>query len=188
MSRPLTITFLALPPPHCSYFPFYAGCFDYGNAEVNNTDDGAGTMECVYFGSWDAARSGWCGGVGTTGPWVMADLEDGLWACAEAGVVNANATAQTSDFVIGMVKGGSSSWAIKAGDAARGPLVTTFSGPRPSGYQPMRKEGALLLGVGGDNSNSAVGTFYEGVVTSGVSSDAVDEAVMANILAAGYGS
>ena len=26
-------------------------CFDYGNAEVNNHDDGAGTMEAVYFGS-----------------------------------------------------------------------------------------------------------------------------------------
>ena len=26
-------------------------CFDYGNAETNNLDDGAGTMEAVYFGS-----------------------------------------------------------------------------------------------------------------------------------------
>ena len=54
-------------------------CFDYGNAETNNNDDGAGTMECVYFGTWNATRSGWCGGAGT-GPWVMADLENGLWA------------------------------------------------------------------------------------------------------------
>jgi hypothetical protein len=57
-------------------------CFDYGNAEINNRDDGAGTMECVYFGSWNAKRNGgWCGGDGdgtpNAGPWVMADLENG---------------------------------------------------------------------------------------------------------------
>jgi len=48
-------------------------CMDYGNAEKNDHDDGAGTMECVYFGTWDAAGSGWCGGEGK-GPWIMADL------------------------------------------------------------------------------------------------------------------
>lgn len=42
-----------------------------GNAEADNNDDGAGTMECVYFGTWNATRSGWCGGSGL-GPWVMA--------------------------------------------------------------------------------------------------------------------
>ena len=26
-------------------------CFDYGNAETNDRDDGAGTMEAIYFGS-----------------------------------------------------------------------------------------------------------------------------------------
>ena len=26
-------------------------CFDYGNAETNNLDDGAGTMEAIYFGN-----------------------------------------------------------------------------------------------------------------------------------------
>ena len=26
-------------------------CFDYGNAETNNTDDGKATMEAVYFGN-----------------------------------------------------------------------------------------------------------------------------------------
>merc|ERR1712232_925864 len=31
-------------------------CFDYGNAEVDNNDDGAGTMEAVYFGTWNASQ------------------------------------------------------------------------------------------------------------------------------------
>ena len=26
-------------------------CFDYGNAETNNDDTGAGSMEAIYFGA-----------------------------------------------------------------------------------------------------------------------------------------
>ena len=50
----------------------------------------------------------------------------------------------------------------------------------------MKKEGAIILGIGGDNSNGAAGTFYEGVMTSGYPSDATENAVQANIVAAGY--
>ena len=52
----------------------------------------------------------------------------------------------------------------------------------------MKKQGAIILGIGGDNSNGADGTFYEGVMTSGYPSDATENAVQANIVAAGYGS
>ena len=31
----------------------------------------------------------------------------------------------------------------------------------------MHKEGAIILGIGGDNSKGSAGTFYEGVMTSG---------------------
>ncbi len=41
--------------------------------------------------------------------------------------------------------------------------------------------------LGGDNSDGAVGTFYEGVITSGYTSDETDDKVQANIVAAGYG-
>jgi hypothetical protein len=51
----------------------------------------------------------------------------------------------------------------------------------------MRKQGAIILGIGGDNSNGASGTFFEGAMTSGFPSDATDDAVQANIVAAGYG-
>jgi hypothetical protein len=50
----------------------------------------------------------------------------------------------------------------------------------------MSKEGAIILGIGGDNSHSAQGTFYEGVMTSGYPSDATENAVQANIVAAKY--
>ena len=45
-------------------------CFDYGNAETNNDDDGRGTMEAVSIGTHNDRQSG----VGE-GPWILADLE-----------------------------------------------------------------------------------------------------------------
>ena len=45
----------------------------------------------------------------------------------------------------------------------------------------------IVLGIGGDNSDASVGTFYEGVMTAGYSTDATDDMIQANIVAAGYG-
>ena len=49
-------------------------CFDYGNAEINDKDTGAGSMEAVYWGNHSRHP-----GAGN-GPWVMVDLENGVWA------------------------------------------------------------------------------------------------------------
>jgi hypothetical protein len=57
---------------------------------------------------------------------------------------------------------------------------------RPSGYNPMKKQGAIILGIGGDNSKGSAGTFYEGVMTTGYASASTEAAVQANIVAAGY--
>jgi len=86
-----------------------------------------------------------------------------------------------------MLKGGNNGFALKGNDATSGTLQVMYNGPRPNGYQPMKKQGAIVLAIGGDNSNLAVGTFYEGVITSGYSTDAADNEVQANIVAAGYG-
>jgi len=51
----------------------------------------------------------------------------------------------------------------------------------------MKKQGAIILGIGGDNSNGSTGSFYEGVMTQGFATKATDDAVQANIVAAGYG-
>ena len=51
----------------------------------------------------------------------------------------------------------------------------------------MKKQGSIILGIGGDNSDSAIGTFYEGVMTSGYADSYTDDLVQANIVAAGYG-
>lgn len=158
-------------------------CFDYGNAERTSSNDGEGTMEAVYFGSCSV----WGRGAGQ-GPWVMGDLENGLWP--------GNATANPSNpsltyrYVTAMVKGGpaqANRWMIRVGDAQAGGLATVFDGARPSvRYSPMQKEGGIVLGTAGDNSNNGQGNFFEGVMTAHFSSDAADQAVQASIVSA-YG-
>ena len=144
-------------------------CFDYGNAETNNDDDGAGTMEAVYFGNIKV----WGYGTGN-GPWIMGDLENGLYSGSNAGY-NANDPTTSYRFTTAMVEGGSANqWAILGGNAQSGGLATDFSGTRPSGYYPMKKQGAIILGTGGDNSDGADGTWYEGVMTSGEPSAATE--------------
>jgi len=156
-----------------------ACCFDYGNMETTSRDDGEGTMEAVYFGNCVIWGKG-----ADNGPWVMGDLENGLWA----GNVSPydNNMPLTYPYVTGMVKGdaaGKNHWTIKSGNAQSGSLTTPFDGQRPSTrYIPMRKEGAIGLGTGGDNSNGATGNWFEGVMTTAYSSDSADDAVQANIV------
>merc|ERR1712039_1107783 len=88
--------------------------------------------------------------------------------------------------VTAMVKGRAGGFALKGADAQSGNLKTLYDGQRPLGYNPMKKQGSIILGIGGDNSDGAIGTFFEGVMTQGYSSDATDNAVQANIVSAGY--
>jgi hypothetical protein len=157
-------------------------CFDYGNAETNNNDDGAGTMEAIYFGNIKV----WGFGSGN-GPWIMADMENGLFSGTN---VHLNSGDPTTSFryTTAMIEGGQNQWAILGGNAQSGGLATDFSGVRPAGYNPMKKQGAIILGIGGDNSKGAAGTFYEGVMTTGYPSASTEAAVQANIVAAGYGT
>jgi hypothetical protein len=157
-----------------------ACCFDYGNMERNSHDNGDGTMEAVYFGTCTI----WNKGDGN-GPWVMGDLENGLWA-GDSSPYAANPTLTGWNFVTGMVKGdvaGANHWVIKEGNAQSGALMVPFDGQRPSSrWNPMKKEGAIGLGTGGDNSNGATGNWFEGVMTAAFASDQADHDVQANIV------
>src|SRR4051794_11658459 len=157
-------------------------CFDYGNAETSGSDTGDGHMEAIYFGT----STGWGQGAGT-GPWIMADLENGLFSGVNRGL-NANDPTISNRFTTAIVKGQPNHWAIRGGNAQSGTVSTLYDGIRPTdgSYNPMSKEGAIILGVGGDNSNGSAGTFYEGVMTSGYPSDATENSVQANIVAAAY--
>ncbi|RMZ72343.1 fungal alpha-L-arabinofuranosidase [Pyrenophora seminiperda CCB06] len=139
-------------------------------------------MEAIYFGD----NTVWGSGAGS-GPWVMADLENGLFSGSNA-KNNAGDPTVTSRFLTAAVKGGANKWAIRGGNAASGSLSTYYNGARPSanGYNPMSKEGAIILGIGGDNSIGAQGTFYEGVMTSGYPTDATENAVQQNVVEAKY--
>lgn len=137
-------------------------------------------MEALYFGN----SSGWGRGDGH-GPWVMADLENGLWAGDQK--VNPDNKPIDFDYTTAMLKGKAGGFTLKGGNAQSGNLAVLYDGERPPGYNPMKKQGSIILGIGGDNSDWAIGTFYEGVMTAGYSTDATDDAVQANIVAAGYG-
>jgi hypothetical protein len=118
----------------------------------------------------------------------MADLEDGVYAGGSTAAAPTN-TSIIADYVTAMLKGPSGDrFVLKGGDAQSGALATKYDGARPAGgYTPQKKEGAIILGTGGDNSHTGEGTFFEGCMTSGNPSEASDDAVQANIVAAGYG-
>jgi hypothetical protein len=162
-------------------------CFDYGNASTNGRAVGTGTMETTYFGTSTA----WGRGSGP-GPWIMADMEAGLFSGFDAKQNAATPTIDTWRFVTAVVDGGGGNrWDLRGGNAQQGGLTTFYSGVRPGtpasdAYYPMHKQGAILLGIGGDNGNGSSGTFYEGVMTTGYPSTATTDAVQANIVAARY--
>jgi hypothetical protein len=168
-------------------------CFDYGNAQTSANNDGNGTVEAVYLGLGVI----WGNGVGE-GPWVMADLENGLYPGWENGQdrnISTNTTV-AHDFVTAVLVGdtaeknnGKGRFALYGGDATAGKLKTMYDGIRPErpGYVPMQKQGSVILGVAGDNSNGAGGRFYEGAIAIGADMGETVAALQAALVAAGYG-
>jgi hypothetical protein len=157
-------------------------CFDYGNAETNNDDNGSGHMSAINFGT-----ECWFGSCSGSGPWVQADLENGLYNGANG--KNLGNLGNSSAFVTALVKtNGTSTYEIRGGNSQSGSLSTWWNGSLPTsgGYIPMHQEGAIVLGTGGDNSNSSAGDFFEGVMTASAPADSTDDSVQANIVAAGY--
>jgi hypothetical protein len=177
-------------------------CFDYGNAELSGIDEGNATMEAISWGAdTQFGQSG-----GGNGPWVSADLENGMFEGYENGStkVASNTSVTGFAYVTAMLKGlaakdcpsgltSSGCFALKAGNSQTGKLAYKFSattnnyGARPPGYSPQKKQGAIILATGGDGSNTGTGIWFEGAMTMGAPSDTVDDAVQANIVAAGYG-
>jgi hypothetical protein len=163
-------------------------CFDYGNSETTRSADAAGAMDAINF-----STQCWFGGCSGTGPWVQADLEWGLYPGGSQSW-NPNQRAFPNRFVTATLKNnGTTRFAIKGSNAQSGTLFTLWDGALPPGYSPMKKQGAIILGSGGDcckpggGANLSAGTFYEGAMVAGYPSDATENAVQANIIAAGYG-
>jgi hypothetical protein len=154
-----------------------ACCFDFGQANPDNCN--GGVMNTLFFGT------GYWGKGAGNGPWYEGDFEGGVWACG-SGASNASCSgtpSMTMDFPFGILKTSSGKYAIKNANAQSGSLTTNYDGASPKTWA---NAGAIVLGIGGDNSNHSYGTFFEGAITAGRPSDATDAAVLANVQAAAY--
>ena len=131
-----------------------------------------------------------------TGSCPQADIENGMYAGDDYIDPNTLPTWRLP-YVSAFLKGRYCEFSMKganAGSAAaaggrNNSLVTTYDGVRPqhNNYSPMKLQGSIILGTGGDNSAGARGTFFEGAMTAGFASAAAEEAIQASIIAAGYG-
>jgi hypothetical protein len=144
-------------------------CFDFGNAETNNHDNGAGHMDAINL-RCDAQGNLYTG----------LDMENGTYPPF--------AVANGIPFVTAMgINDGQHNYAVYWGNAQAECLTTSGLLNLPTaGYSPMHQEGAIILGIGGDNSNWAVGSFFEGAMTAGVPSNASMVAVQANVVSVDY--
>jgi non-reducing end alpha-L-arabinofuranosidase len=165
-------------------------CYDYGNAETDSRDDGDGTMETTYYGN----ANYWYHGK-DAGPWIMTDQENNLVGCVNESPDDkycADLESVTWRFITATADGEPHHWRAMGGNAQQGELQVMFDGSRiknnRNSYDPMRKQGAILLGNGGDNSNGSQGTFYEGAMTAPGTfpTKETNQKIQANIVAAGY--
>jgi hypothetical protein len=172
-----------------------ACCWDFGNVTTNPKS--YAEMNTLFFGV-----AFWGKGAGN-GPWFGADFEAGVWMGGSKpgepgwGGLNdaANAPANTNNpslkvkFALGFQKtaNGPERYALRMADVAAATAVTTaYAGNYPQGKH-LDAKGAVVLGVGGDNSNNSWSTFYEGAIVQGYPPDASEDAVFQNIKALGYG-
>ncbi len=161
-----------------------ACCWDFGNAKTNNCNGPTGSMDAMYFGT-----GYWGKGTGS-GPWFMGDFEDGVWSggSGASATTNTKLPASNVPYAFGTVKTSTTNntpqYEISVGNAQSGTLTVAYNGQAPASWTTS---GAIILGIGGDNSNSSLGTYFEGAITAGLPSDATDALVLQNVQAAGYG-
>lgn len=170
-------------------------CFNYGNVETDSRDDGDGTMESTYYGN---ARFWYYGQ--DQGPWIMTDQENNLVGCVNPDPRDKYCEDLPSiswRFVTATADGKPGHWRSMGADAQKGDLQVMYEGGRiinekfpdnKSSYDPMRKQGAIVLGNGGDNNNYSQGTFYEAAMTAAGTfpSEETNQKIQANVVKAAY--
>jgi non-reducing end alpha-L-arabinofuranosidase len=177
-----------------------ACCWDFGNVTPNPTQ--FSEMNTLFFG-----EAYWGDGNGVP-PWFGADFEAGVWMGGSVegqpgwGELNStnrppnpnNPSMAGVDFALGFLKtddDADNTYVLRMANAATATNVqTAYRGAYPKlsyAGHGADNQGAIVLGVGGDNSNNSFGTFYEGAVVAGFPDDATELAVMQNIQAARYG-
>lgn len=173
-----------------------ACCWDFGNVTPNPA--AYAEMNTLFLG-----EAYWGNGNGQP-PWFGADFEAGVWMGGSepgdpgwGGLNDANPNGNPNNrsmngvrFALGFLKTNSNApdytYAISMADLLQDDtVVKAYEGPYPK--DSPAHLGAIVIGVGGDNSNNSFGTFYEGAVYAGYPDDATELAVMQNIKAVGYG-
>jgi len=156
-----------------------ACCWDFGSAGTDNCN--GSIMNTIFFGT-----GFWGKGAGN-GPWFLGDFEGGVWAGgsgASTAVNNMNPTMNV-DYAFGVLKTSApTNYAIRTANGQSGGLTTAYDGVGPKQWN---NKAGIILGIGGDNSNHSLGTFFEGAITAGRPSDATDAAVLQNVQTTGYG-
>jgi non-reducing end alpha-L-arabinofuranosidase len=173
-----------------------ACCWNFGNGSTDNCYGPTGQMNTCFFGT-----AYWGRGAGS-GPWFMNDMEAGVWAggskpgdpgwgALDAGGVrlpNNDNPSITWDYAMGISKTSTENrqakYCLRMGNAQSGNLVNAWDGNAPTAW---KMEGGIILGIGGDNSNSSFGTFFEGCITAGRPSNETDAKIHQNIQNIGYG-
>jgi non-reducing end alpha-L-arabinofuranosidase len=177
-----------------------ACCWDFGNVTPNPAQ--FAEMNTLFFG-----EAYWGDGNGAP-PWFGADFEAGVWMGGSVdgdpgwGELNSanrppnpnNLSMAGVEFALGFLKtddDADNTYVLRMANVSTATEVqTAYRGRYPKlsyAGHGADNQGALVLGVGGDNSNNSFGTFYEGAVLAGFPDDATELAVMQNIQAAGYG-
>ena len=173
-----------------------ACCWDFGNVTPDPTE--YSEMHTLMLG-----QAYWGKGNGQP-PWFGADFEAGVWmGGSESGdpgwggfeeapkVGNPNMPSMNGvQFALGFLKTDDDApdytYALAAANVlADDTLKRAYEGPHPKDHTDHK--GAMVIGVGGDNSNNSFGTFYEGALYKGYPSNETEQAVMDNIKAIGYG-
>ncbi|HTJ68315.1 MAG TPA: arabinofuranosidase catalytic domain-containing protein [Actinospica sp.] len=156
-------------------------CFDFGNMETSYTDTGNAHMDALILSTWCGVPP--CSG---QGPWIQADMENGVYM-GNGSTANPANVSENSKFITAVLRNnGTSQFALDGGDATQSTLTSLYSGALPSGYAPMKQEGGIGLGVGGDQSDMAPGAFFEGAIVSGYASNTTIGSVQSNIAATSY--
>src|SRR5690349_129826 len=126
-------------------------CFDYGSGENSHTDTGNATMNAIEWGT-----ACWFGNCVGSGPWVEADLENGMYHTNTGSNKDPNNSGVHFPFVSAWEKNnGTTNSTLKYGNATSGGLTRPYSGPLPNGYSPMKLDSSILPRTGGDNSHTA---------------------------------
>ena len=170
-----------------------ACCWEFGNVTyLPATEYHFADTLCLGHTYWGNSKDSQWFGFG-------ADFEGGVWA---GGAVNgdpgwggyngtfttntANPTMSAAKFALGFLRVNPTTWAIHVADLSLASALTkAWDGGIPS-IVTMDHRGGIVLGVGPNNSNNSLGTFYEGAIVSGYPTDDIELAVMTNLLAVGY--